>query len=346
MQRLLVAGAPDLVPEQVEDLLGARLQDLRQDPAGQDARLAPADAGHLERLVLLDHRRERAAGAALDALRLGNRRAQPHGDVAREVVAADGHDAGVPQAAALEHREVGGAAADVHQRDAQLLLIGREHRLAGGQLLEHGVGHRHARAVDARDDVLGGRRGAGHDVHVDLEACAGHADRVADPVLLVHDEVLRQHVHDLAAARQRDGARGVDGAAHVLARDLAVLPRHGDHAAAVEALDVRARQAEMDRVDLDAGGQLRLLERLLDGVDGGFQVHDHTAPNAAGVGQADSDDVESAALHDLAHDGRDLRGADIEPHQISFSPCHASSVVGGRSARLARAAPGRPRSDQ
>ena len=59
-------------------------------------------------------------------------------------------------------------------------------------------------------------------------------DRRADAVLLVDDEVLRQHVQDLAAARQRHRLGRVDRAPHVLARDLAVLAGDRDDAAAVE----------------------------------------------------------------------------------------------------------------
>ena len=81
-----------------------------------------------------------------------------------------------------------------------------------------------------------------------------------DAVLVVDDEVLRQHVQDLAAARQRHRPRGVDRALHVLARDLAVAPGDGDHAAAVERLDVRARQRQVHAVDLDAGRQLGLVD--------------------------------------------------------------------------------------
>ena len=87
-------------------------------------------------------------------------------------------------------------------------------------------------------------------------------------------------MEDFAAARQRDRLGGVDGAAHVLPRDLAVLPGDRDHAAAVEGLDVRAREAEMDRVDLHAGGELRLIDRFLARFDGRFQVDDHAAPYA------------------------------------------------------------------
>ena len=64
------------------------------------------------------------------------------------------------------------------------------------------------------------------------------------PSCVVDHEVLRQHVEDLAAAGQADGPGRVDGAPHVVARDLAVLAGHRDHAAAVEALDVRARTAD------------------------------------------------------------------------------------------------------
>ncbi len=38
---LLVAGPADLVPHQVEDLLGPRLEDLRQDAPRHHARLRP-----------------------------------------------------------------------------------------------------------------------------------------------------------------------------------------------------------------------------------------------------------------------------------------------------------------
>ena len=56
LQALLEPGPPDLVPHDVKDLLGARLKNLGQDAARHHARLPAADAGHLDRLVLVDHR--------------------------------------------------------------------------------------------------------------------------------------------------------------------------------------------------------------------------------------------------------------------------------------------------
>src|SRR6185369_13211310 len=133
-----------------------------------------------------------------------------------------------------------------------------------GQLTEGRVLDADPGAVHAGDQVL--RRGgaAVDDVDVDLEARAGHADGRADAVLFVDHEVLRQHVDDFAAGRQRHGLGGIDRATHILARDLARFAGDGDHTAAVEAVHVRAGQTEVDAVDLDAGGQLGFFEGLFD----------------------------------------------------------------------------------
>ena len=76
VERLLVAGVPDLVPHQVEDLLGPRLQHLGEDASAHDARPPAADAGHLDRLLVVHHARERAAAASLQPLGLRDRHPQ------------------------------------------------------------------------------------------------------------------------------------------------------------------------------------------------------------------------------------------------------------------------------
>ena len=212
------------------------------------------------------------------------------------------------------------------QRHAQLLLVGREHRFGRGELADHRVGDLDAGAVDARDQVLRRRLAAGDDVDVDLEPGAGEPDRRADALLLVDDEVLRQHVEDLAAGRQRHGPRRVDRAAHVVAGDLAVLAGDRDHAAAVEALDVRAADAEVHRADLDAGHQLGFLDRLLDRLHRRLEVDDDAALQPLRLRRADADDVDAAFVDDLADDRADLRGADVEPHHVALTLCHAASV--------------------
>ena len=69
-----------------------------------------------------------------------------------------------------------------------------------------------------------GDRG-GDDVHLRLEAHAGHAERLADAVLVVDDVLLRQHVDDLAVQRDGDRLGRVDHRGDVGLADLLVLHR-------------------------------------------------------------------------------------------------------------------------
>jgi hypothetical protein len=116
-----------------------------------------------------------------------------------------------------EDRDVGRAAADVHEADAELLLVVGQHRERGSELLEHDVLDREPAALHALDDVLRRAVGARDDVHARLEAHARHADRLADALLPVDDEFLRQHVEDLLVRRDRDRLRGVHDARDVAA---------------------------------------------------------------------------------------------------------------------------------
>src|SRR6185312_11561306 len=133
-----------------------------------------------------------------------------HRDVVGHLVAGDGDHRGVADGTVGEHGDVGGAAADVHQADAEVLLVLVQHRVAGRQLLQYHVVHLEAAAFHAAHDVLGGAGGAGDDVHARLQAHAGHADGLADAVLAVDNEILRQNVQDLLVGGDGDGARCVD----------------------------------------------------------------------------------------------------------------------------------------
>ena len=128
--------------------------------------------------------------------------------------------------------------AQVDQEDAELLLLRRDHRLGGGQGLQHDVLHGQAGAVHAADHVLHRGVGAGDQVHFHLEAHARHADRLLDAVLVVHDEGLGEDVDDLAVGRQVHGLGRLQRPLHVGLAHLAMLARHRDHAAAIDPPDV------------------------------------------------------------------------------------------------------------
>src|SRR2546425_6817815 len=189
-RRILEPATGQLSRDQREDLLDARLDDLRQDLPGELARLAPADRRHLDRLVFAHERRQRAAVALLQIFGVRDRRAQPDGDVVRDVIATERQDRRVPDGAFAEQRGVGGPAADVDQQHAELLLVSREDSLGRGERLEHDILHGEAGAVDGPHDVLHRRHGARDDVHLHLEPHPRHTERLAHAVLIIDEEGL------------------------------------------------------------------------------------------------------------------------------------------------------------
>jgi hypothetical protein len=184
--------------------------------------------------------------------------------------------------------------------------------MAGGELLEHDVLDRQPAALYALDDVLRRALRAGHYVHLRLEAHAGHADRLADALLVIDQELLRDDVQDLLVGRDGNGARGVDDALDVAGRDLALANR--DDAVRVQAAHVAAGDARVDVADLAAGHQLGFLDRALDRQHGGLDVDHHALLQAARGMAADADDLDPALRHQLADDRDDLGGADVEAH--------------------------------
>jgi hypothetical protein len=80
--------------------------------------------------------------------------------------AAEWQDGGVSHGAAVEEHHVGGAAADVDERDAEVFLFGREGSVGSGKRLENDVRDGETRLLAALEDVLQG--GGLHRDDVDL----------------------------------------------------------------------------------------------------------------------------------------------------------------------------------
>ena len=222
----------------------------------------------------------------------------------------------MPDGAVPEEPDVGGPATDVEKDHAQLTLVGIEHGFGRGERLQHDVVHRQAGAVDRAHHVVHRGDRASDDVHLDLEPHPRHPDGLADAVLLVDDERLREHVNDLAVLRQVDGPRGVDGALDVDHRDFAVLVADGDDAAAVDAPDVAAGDARVHARHFDPGHLLGLAHGLADRLHGRVDVHDDPLAQATGRRRADSHHVDAAAGVRLGDDRADLRRADVEPDDV------------------------------
>ena len=218
----------------------------------------------------------------------------------------------VPDGAVAHQRDVRRATADVDHDHAELFLVVEQHRLGRGEGLEHNVLDGEARAIDRAHHVLDRGDGAGHDVHLDLEAHARHADRLAHAVAVVDDEALRQHVDDLAVLRQIDRARGLDHALDVGVAHLVVLAGDPHDTAAVHAADMAPRDPREGARDLDPGHLLGLADGSPDRLDRRVDVDDDPAPEPARGCAADADDVQAAPGRGLGDDRANLRGADVQ----------------------------------
>ena len=150
-------------------------------------------------------------------------------------------------------------------------------------------------------------------MHFCLKPHAVHAQGLLDAVLVVDDELLGQDMQHLLVHGNVHGPRRVDHPRHVGGIDLFVLD--GNDAAGVDALDVAAGNAYVDRIDLHARHQLGLAHRLPHGLHGAVDVDNHAFFQAVGRADPDPDDVHLARVLHRAHDGADLGRAEIESHQ-------------------------------
>jgi len=133
------------------------------------------------------------------------------------------------------------------------------------------------------------------------------------PILAVDDVFLRQHVQDLLIGGNGDRLGRIDHPLHVALHHLLVLD--GDDAVRVEAADVAAGDAGIHRMNFASRHQLGLFHRALDRLHGRFDVDHDPFFEAPRRMAADADDLQGAVRFDLADDGDDFAGADVEAHQ-------------------------------
>src|SRR5690242_13610104 len=243
------ADTLEVVANEREQFHGARFDDVREHVRENLARRAVADAGDFQSAIVFEECGGRPAVAALDAFGFRNRRAQAHREIVGEMVAANRHDANVANHARAVGEHFGGAAADVEQAAAKVALVLREAGFGGSERLEHRVTDENARFVRSGDEILRSRDRGSDDVNVGDQALADHPDGIANVVLHVHDEFVREDVEDFAVFGKRNVAGGVHGAAHVFALDVARARAEGDAAAAVHATNVVASDADKSFLD-------------------------------------------------------------------------------------------------
>jgi hypothetical protein len=211
----------------------------------------------------------------------------------------------------------------------------RSRSSAESERFHHSFRNFEAGAIGAGDDALQRAACAGGDVEIDLKPRADHADGVEDARLLVKDELARQKVKYLAIGRAIDGARVIDGGAHILTRDLAQAACKLDTAAGVEAANVETTDTDDAPVDVGAGDIFRALVGRANGFRRRAELGNQSLAHSCRLGGA----VAAIAQHILVHvGGEDARpgAADVEhddqvvlPLRHGYCPpcCVASAVA-------------------
>ena len=208
-----------------------------------------------------------------------------------------------------EDGDIGGTRANVHQRHAQLLLVLRQHRQAGGQRVQHQLVHLQSAAAHAFDDVFSRALRAGHDVDLGLQPDTAHAYGFAH-ILAVNHEFLGFHQQ-----QDVDGLGRLDDSRYIGLRDFLVLHRH--HATGIDAANMAAGDAGVNPGDLAVSHQLGFLERLLNALHGGVNIDHDTALEPVAGRNAQARKLELTARHDFGNHGHDFAGSNVQPnHQI------------------------------
>ena len=167
----------------------------------------------------------------------------------------------MPDRALGKDCNVSGAAANINQADAQLLLIVREHRIARCKLLQSQITDLQSTVTHALVNILRSTDRPGDDMHPRLEAYTRHANRLMDSLLLIDDEFLRQYMQNFAVGRNRYSLRRIDHPVDITLRHLAILDCHDP--VRIQAVDVAACNPGKHRMNLASGHQLRLFDRTL-----------------------------------------------------------------------------------
>src|SRR5690606_24680696 len=323
-----ISAALDLDGRDLEDLLHARLDDLRQRAPADALLRPPTQAGNGDRLVFIHQIHKRGPELALQLLGLIAHHTEPAPDVVRDLAPGDADHGGVADGVVLEHRDVRRASANVDERHAHLLLVLMQHGEGRGQRLEYDVCDVISRLLQAPVDVLRRRNESGDDVDVCLQAHAAHAHRIGHAILSIHDELLGDDVQDLAI-RRHGHVRGIlQDALHVALRDLSVAVGDGDDPPALEALHVIAGDTDDYAADGHARCPLGLVDGMLRGRYRLVDVHHDAAVQPFGFGHTDAQDVDAVQVVDGGHHGANLRGADVDADHNAVIESHFHKRTG------------------
>ena len=160
--------------------------------------------------------------------------------------------------------DIGFTTSDIDEHAPEFFLVFGQNRLPDRNGFEYGIADQKSASVDGGHDILSGCRRACDDVNVHFESGSHHSQRIADSILVIDGEFLRQDVDDFPVRRKRDRSSSLDNAAHIVAVNFPRARWYRRHAATVETFDVRTSKADINRLDFTTRHRLRFAHALLD----------------------------------------------------------------------------------
>src|SRR5258706_4391312 len=321
IQSLRKTRSLDLAQHEIEDFVHALVDDVREDFA-RNVPIALRDcAGQLYHLRRIDERLVRAPVFLLQSLGVGLRYPDALHDIAGEVDATISDGAQVTNLSFVEDRNVGRAGAHLHERDTELLLVLGEHTERTGERLEHQLPNVVAGSLDGFAQIHRRRRADRHEIHLRLESCADHANRIPDALIFVDGVFLRNRVQQLPVLRNGLRARHIVRPIDVGFRDLVTI--HSDDSLADHRAHVLAGDAGIDRIDLGARHPFRVFDRFLDRARGLLDVGDDAAAKARRARLPDAEDLQrwralAVTADCLGDQGGRLGGTNVQASDDSF----------------------------
>jgi hypothetical protein len=134
----------------------------------------------------------------------------------------------------------------------------------------------------------------------------------------VEIKLLRENVKHFAIFGERDAAGGFDGAANVVALNIARPRGNGDSSTAVDAAHVAAGNANTGRLDRNANDAFGFFDGAADRADREIEIDDLAFAPAFGFGGAERGEFHGAVFVLLADERTGLGAADIERYNVAF----------------------------
>ena len=313
-------GTPQIVRDERQKFLRARFDNVREHARKNRTRGAIADAGDFNGAVLAQKIGRGAPVMTLDLLGFGDGRAQANRQVVGEMIAANGHCAGVAHDTAAVDDQLGGATANIEQAAAQVAFILGQAGFRRGQRFEYRVVDEDAGLVCGGHQVLRCGDGRSNDMDVRFQPLADHADGIADAILGIHDELMRKNVQHFPVIGKRDVARGVNGAAHIVAFNVAGTRPQRDAAAAVHTANVAPGNANRGGFHGNVGDAFGFFHRAANGADRGVQIDDEPFAQPFGFRGAERQKTHLLVL-DFRKQHAGLGAADIQPDEVLVFLC-------------------------